>query len=315
MRYVVCLGLAALVALGAHTGAGAQDKNGGMDLKIDGKLTADDPVDKITKKPHKVHEYKMKAGSVYVIDMSSKEFDTFLRLEGSDKKQLALNDDVQPPQNLNSRIVIKAPKDDTYRVIATAFEGTGAYLLTVRKGTAEDLAKADPFHGLIGKPAPQVAGEFAINGDIKKLSDLKGKVVLLDFWAVWCGPCIQTFPHLRDWTKEFQKDGFEILGVTTYFERIGFDKEKGSVQKVEPMTPAQEQDMLKDFAGHHKLSHRLLAVSKEDWGKAGKDYRITGIPHAVLIDRKGMVRMVRVGSDPANAEALHEEIKKLVAEK
>src|SRR5262249_41467442 len=153
---------------------------------------------------------KGKAGTIYVIDMASKDFDTYLRLEDSDKKQLAENDDIAP-DNLNSRIVFKAPKDDTYRIIATAFKGTGAYTLTVRKGTDEDLAQADPFHKLLGKPAPEVTGVFGLNGETKKLSDLKGKVVLLDYWAVWCGPCIATFPHLRDWTKEYGKEGLEIV--------------------------------------------------------------------------------------------------------
>src|SRR5207247_167758 len=136
---------------------------------------------------------------------------------------------------------------------------------------------------------------------------------------VWCGPCIATFPHLREWSKEYGKDGFEILGATTYYEQFKFDKEAGKLNRLEKgddaLKPAQEHDMIKDFAAHHKLTHELLVLSKDNWQKASKDYRVRGIPTAVLIDRQGIVRMVRVGADPQNAEALEQEIKKLIAQK
>jgi thiol-disulfide isomerase/thioredoxin len=309
-------------------GAGEKKADGAAGLKVTGKLSPDDPKDKLLKNPHKAYEFKMEAGKIYVIDLSSKDFDAVLRLENPDGKQVAINDDAEPG-TLDSRIVYKAPKDGTYKIIATyldpsqrgarAYTKPGAYLLTARQGTKEDLAKADPFYNLIGKAAPEIEGMFSLNGDVKKLSALKGYVVLVDFWAVWCGPCIATFPHLRQWTNEFKKDNFEILGVTTYWERLGFDKESGKLKplgKDDPkLTAAQENDMIKDFAGYHKLAHRLLAVSRDNWKQASKDYKVNGIPQAVLIDRKGIVRMVRVGATPQNAEDLHAEIKKLVAEK
>jgi thiol-disulfide isomerase/thioredoxin len=201
---------------------------------------------------------------------------------------------------------------------------------TARSGDPTTKQESDPFAHLIGKPAPDFQGDAAVNGKPGKLSELKGKVVLVDFWAVWCGPCIATFPHLRDWHKEYADKGLEILGATTYYERYGFDKEAGKLKQVGKyevdedtgtkklvggLTPAEEVEMIKEFAGHHMLAHRLMPVTKQEWQRLTKEYGVRGIPTAVLIDRQGNVRMVRVGSGQKNAEELETEMKKLLAEK
>jgi len=175
----------------------------------------------------------------------------------------------------------------------------------------------DPYAEMVGKPAPEIMkADFAINGDAVKLADLKGKVVLIDFWAVWCGPCVSTFPHLREWHQQYHDKGLEIIGLTSYYEQFGFDKEAGKLKKAEEkLTAEQEQDMLKTFAGHHKLQHRLLVLKKEDQRQTYDAYKVRGIPEAVLIDRKGNVRVVKVGSGEENAKALEATIKELIADK
>jgi thiol-disulfide isomerase/thioredoxin len=319
---VALLALLAVTFAAAATGDKDKDKGTDKEFKVDGKLTADDPKDKRTGTASKVHTQQLKAGQIYAIRMVSDEVDAFLRLEDASGKELALNDD-EGPGTFNAKIVFKCKKDADYKIIATCFPQPapplkleGKYTLTVGTATKEEIVAAFPHDHMIGKAAPDFTGDFCLNGKTTKLSDLKGKVVLVDFWAVWCGPCIATFPHLRDWTKQYGKDGLVILGATTYYQRLGFDKDKGQITQLkEELNAADERDMVKDFAAHHKLTHELLMLDKQEYGKASKAYAVSGIPTAVLIDRQGNVQMVRVGASEENAEALHDKIRELLKEK
>jgi hypothetical protein len=82
----------------------------------------------------KSHPLKMVAGKTYVIDMTSAQFDTYLRLEDDKGKVLAENDDISP-QNLNSRIIFPCKQDGSYRIVATSFQqaGRGTYVLIIRE--------------------------------------------------------------------------------------------------------------------------------------------------------------------------------------
>ena len=101
-------------------------------LNIEAVLTKEDPIDKVRKKHCRVYDVKMKMGVTYVIDLTSKQFDAFLRLENAGGKQLAQDDD--SGGNNNARITYKAPADGVYRIYATTFGlETGLYLLKVRE--------------------------------------------------------------------------------------------------------------------------------------------------------------------------------------
>jgi len=140
------LTLAVLACIGLLTPATSQaffqDKvyevGGGDGLKIDGKLTGDDAKDVVRKGSHaKVYLVKLAAGKTYTIRLNSPDFkvvDPYLRVEDSDKKPLAANDDDPNEMTLNSRIDFKCEKDGTYRVIATSFGSnqTGDFTLLIK---------------------------------------------------------------------------------------------------------------------------------------------------------------------------------------
>ena len=165
---------------------------------------------------------------------------------------------------------------------------------------------------MVGGPAPKFQIDAWVNqGDLTEES-LKGKVVLIDFWSVWCGPCIATFPHLREWREEFHSKGFEIVGVTRYYNYEWNDDSNRASRASGQVSAADEQAMLGKFLAHHKLEHPTIVTPKTSTMQA--EFGVTGIPHVVLIDRKGNVQMVKVGSGPQNAIALEAKIKELLAE-
>jgi len=167
---------------------------------------------------------------------------------------------------------------------------------------------------LIGKDMAPLQVTSWVNGSSLTDKDLKGKVVLLDFWAVWCGPCIATFPHLIEWQEKYADKDFVMIGLTRFYKRYGFDEETGKLTPAtEPLVEKQEADMVQQFAKYHKITHRL-ALQPDD-SKMNNYYGVTGIPHVTIVDKKGKIRMIKVGSGPANSKAISELLEKLMNEK
>jgi thiol-disulfide isomerase/thioredoxin len=158
---------------------------------------------------------------------------------------------------------------------------------------------------LIGTPAvfPENADGW-VNGEALTADALKGKVVLLDFFAVWCGPCIATFPHLREWHDEYADKGLQIIGISNYYQ-YGWDEEAARSKQEPELAPEAERAAMEHFVKHHELRHTIAFVNDR---QLQDHYFVSGIPHAVVIDRQGKVRLFRIGSGEANAADLKRAI-------
>ncbi len=164
---------------------------------------------------------------------------------------------------------------------------------------------------LIGKPGFPLEVDAWVNGSPLPAEQLSGKVVLLDFWAVWCGPCVATFPHLRDWHAKYEEDGLVIIGLTKYY-RYGWDSEKEKPKRIEGISSEEEQEALARFAQHHELTHPIGIMPADS--TLSQQYHVTGIPQAVLIDRQGKIRLIRVGSGQQIAQDIERTMTQLLAE-
>lgn len=184
------------------------------------------------------------------------------------------------------------PSANLYRKVMDFVEGSGFSEKKLMQ-KVESYATADP--------APELKIVEWIGQEPVNLSSFRGKIVLLDFWATWCGPCISTFPRLRDWHKKYAGNDFVLVGVTKYYGEGGGKR----------LTNLQELSFLGEFKEKYKIPYPIaVAEPVEDAMK----YGISAYPTTILLDRNGVVRYIGIGAGAEESVNLEDMIKKLLKE-
>lgn len=153
----------------------------------------------------------------------------------------------------------------------------------IREDIQEDMEEGNEV-AEINQPAPTFQLPD-LQGNIVTLEELRGKVVMLDFWATWCGPCRISMPIIEELQDEFPDD----LVLLT-------------INLLEPL------DVVHSFVAAQEIRSRVLL---DEEGQVAKMYRIDSIPIQVVIDKEGVVRHVEIGFGQRTEERLRDQIERL----
>jgi peroxiredoxin len=143
----------------------------------------------------------------------------------------------------------------------------------------------------------QAAGEQAsdfslrdLNNKEVSLSDYKGKVVLVNFWATWCGPCKVEMPHLDKMDKDFESRGFEVLSIST--------------------DDARAATGVKPFI--KKNGYQFTVLLDKSTSVVSKYNPAKTVPYTAIIDREGRIAHTHMGYNPGDEDKMREEVLELL---
>lgn len=160
---------------------------------------------------------------------------------------------------------------------------TALLIPTLLLGNAA-FAKSEPLSG----PAPDFA--LPLEGGKKlKLSQLKGNVVMINFWASWCAPCREEMPLIEDLFQNYKKLGFVVYGVNVDFN------------------PADAKPLLKETGVS-------FPVGYDSKNRVSELYGVDSMPSTVMVDRKGNMRFLHRGYKPGYEDDYEQQIRKLIRE-
>jgi thiol-disulfide isomerase/thioredoxin len=135
---------------------------------------------------------------------------------------------------------------------------------------------------ILDSRAPEITVRTWLSGEPTTLKELRGRVVLLEFWATWCKPCQEMFPKLRRLDEEYRSRGLEVIALTRHYMAYRATAE----------SEEQELELMRQMTGEHRLSFRIGVAEDE---RTQEQYGATGLPTLALIDRRGLVRYAHFG--------------------
>ena len=167
----------------------------------------------------------------------------------------------------------------------------GAPGMTPAAPAGETISSSETLRAkILDQPAPAFTAKTPDGASIS-LADFKGKVVLIDVWATWCGPCMQAIPAVQRVSEHFKDQPVAVIGVNR-------DKPSDDVN-------AKVKKVL------DRKGITFYQAMDQD-GSIAKSYKVTAIPAMFIIDKTGVIRAVHVGSGPGEQEMLTGEIEKLL---
>ncbi len=151
---------------------------------------------------------------------------------------------------------------------------------------------------LIGKPAPDIDSKTWIGGEARSLQSMKGKVVLVDFWATWCGPCRMVMPAINEMYKKHHAEGLEVIGVTRFYD-YGYEAADKSQMQSGGKSVPKGGLTAETFPAHVELFHKnteiaypFVIADAADF----KAYHVSGIPTLAVVGPDGNIALITVGS-------------------
>ena len=152
------------------------------------------------------------------------------------------------------------------------------------------MPAAEPAEKMVGKPAPNFKVDLLDGGKFELASFKDKNIVILDFWATWCGPCRSALPILSEVSEAY--------------------KDKGVILR--PVDLREKPQVIKDYLAKSKLK---LTVPLDTDGKIADSYGVTGIPQTVIIGKDGNIKAVHIGYSPGIKERLTKELDAIIAGK